>query len=303
MLALLITAGLGAVQPPRAELPGTLRSALKFHASFDGSLAASHAAGDPALYWAPTLKQRQEARPGLPPSGEVQHAIGAGRFGDALRFTSRKSPVVFFQGDRNMPYAAANWSGTVSFWLNTDPERQLEPGFCDPVQITPRAWNDAAFFVEFEKRADGVPFRLGAYANLDVWNPTKRRFADIPATERPLIAVEKPPFAAGKWTHVLFTFERFNTGAADGVVHLYLDGEPRGDLSPRHQTFTWDTEQTLIALGLNYVGLIDEIVTFDRVLTADEVRLLYSLKDSAVLHVHEGGRIAASSSATVKGAR
>ena len=283
MLALLIATGLGAVPPAQGQPTATLRSALTFHASFDGKLAASSAAGDPALYWAPTLKQREEAKPGLPPSGEIQHAQGAGRFGDAIRFTSRKSPVVFFQGDRNIRYATSNWSGTVSFWLSTDPERQLEPGFCDPVQITPRAWNDAAFFVEFEKRADGIPFRLGAYANLDVWNPTKRRFADIPAVERPLITVERPPFEAGKWTHVLFTFEHFNTGKANGVVRLYLDGEPRGDLSPRQQTFTWDPRQTLIALGLNYVGMIDEIATFDRVLTPAEVRLLYSLKDPAAL--------------------
>ena len=192
-MVLVTSAGLATSAAQPGPPLDALRSALKFYASFDGSLAASHAGGDPALYWAPTLKQRQEAKPGLPPAGEVQHAIGAGRFGDALRFTSRKSPVVFFHGDRNVPYAAANWSGTVSFWLSTDPERQLEPGFCDPVQITPRAWNDAAFFVEFEKRPDGIPFRLGAYANLDVWNPTKRRFADIPAAERPLITVEKPP--------------------------------------------------------------------------------------------------------------
>ena len=45
---------------------------------------------------------------------------------------------------------------------------QLEPGFCDPVQITPRAWNDAAFFVEFEKRPESIPFRLGVYADLGV---------------------------------------------------------------------------------------------------------------------------------------
>jgi hypothetical protein len=282
ILPLAISAGLGAVQPQRAQPSDALRGALKFYASFDGSVAAPHAAGDPALYWAPNLKQRREAKPGLPESGEVQHAIGAGRFGDALQFTSRKSPVVFFQGDRNMPYASANWSGTVSFWLSTDPERQLEPGFCDPVQITPRAWNDAAFFVEFEKRSEGIPFRLGAYANLDVWNPTKRRFADIPAAERPLITVEKPPFAAGKWTHVLFTFDRFNTGTADGVVRLYLDGEPRGALRARPQTFTWDPQQTLIALGLNYIGLIDEIATFDRVLSDAEIGVLYTSKEPLI---------------------
>jgi hypothetical protein len=274
MLVAVSAAGVAAVQPDRSSSSDALRKALTFHASFDGRVAASNAAGDPALYWMPTLKQRQEMKPGLPASGEVQHAIGAGRVGDALRFTSRKSPVVFFQGNRNFAYASANWSGTVSFWLSTDPERQLEPGFCDPVQITPRAWNDAAFFVEFEKRPDGIPFRLGAYADLRVWNPTNRRFADIPAAERPLVAVDNPPFAAGTWTHVLFTFDRFNTGQADGVVRLYLNGEPRGALSPRQQTFTWDPEQTIIALGLNYIGMIDELSSFNRVLTDVEIRTL-----------------------------
>ena len=274
LLVAATSAVLAAVQPDRAASPEAMRKALTFHASFDGKVAASHAAGDPALYWAPTLKQRQEKKPGLPESGEVQHAIGAGRSGDALRFTSRKSPVVFFQGHRNIAYASADWSGTVSFWLSTDPERQLEPGFCDPVQITPRAWNDAAFFVEFEKRADGVPFRLGAYADLRVWNPTNRRFADIPAAERPLIPVDTPPFTAGAWTHVLFTFDRFNTGQPDGVVRLFLNGEPRGALSPRQQTFTWDPEQTIVALGLSYVGLIDELSIFNRVLSDAEVRTL-----------------------------
>ena len=62
------------------------------------------------------------------------------------------------------------------------------------------------------------------------------------------------------------------------MARLYLDGEPRGALSPRQQTFTWDPQQTLIALGLSYIGLIDEIATFDRVLTEAEIRTLSSSK-------------------------
>jgi hypothetical protein len=49
------------------------------------------------------------------------------------------------------------------------------------VQITPRAWNRAAFFRRVEKRADSIPFRLGVCADLDVWNPAKRKFEEIPA--------------------------------------------------------------------------------------------------------------------------
>src|SRR6187401_2364393 len=125
----------------------SLAGALAFHAPFDGGVDA----------------RRAEAQPGLPPTDTV-HAAGAGRFGDAIRFTRRGAPAVFYQGGANMPYAASNWTGTVSFWLSTDPQTDLGIGFCDPIQITPRMWNNGAFFVEFEKSkvagAD-VPFRLG----------------------------------------------------------------------------------------------------------------------------------------------
>jgi hypothetical protein len=274
MSAVLCSVSLIANEQAGAAALQALRNTLTFHASFDATVRAAHAAGDPALYWTPTLKQRNDSKPGLPVSGEVQHALGAGRFGDALRFTSRKSPVVFYQGAGNIAYSATNWEGTVSFWLSTDPEGQLEPGFCDPVQITPRAWNDAAFFVEFEKRAENIPFRLGVYADINVWNPEKRPFADIPQAERPLVTVEKPPFARGTWTHVVFTFERFNTNRSDGIARLYLDATPHGTLSPRQQTFTWDVQNTYIALGLNYIGLIDELTIFNRALTDGAVRAL-----------------------------
>jgi hypothetical protein len=254
-----------------------LREALTFHASFDGNVDAAHALGDPKLYWAPSFKLRHDARPGLPEGGEAIAARGAGKFGDALRFMKKGSPLIFFQGARNMPYEPANWTGTVSFWLSVDPKADLEPGFCDPLQITPHAWNDAAFFVEFEKRPEAVPFRLGVYADLHVWNPEKRKFADIPADERPLVTVQNPPFDRGRWTHVVFTFQNFNTGKTDGVARLYFDGKLYGQLSPRQQSFTWDPKETTIAIGLNYIGLFDELSIFNRALTGEEIVMLYRL--------------------------
>lgn len=254
-----------------------LRESLVFHASFDGTPDAVKAAGDPKLYSAPAFRQRDAARPGLPASGEITIARGSGRFGDALRFTRRKSPVVFFKGARNVPFERTNWSGTVSFWLSVDPGTELETGFCDPVQITANAWNDAAFFVEFEKRLGSIPFRLGVYADPAVWNPHNRKIAEIPTEERPLVSVNAPPFAAGKWTHVAFTFENFNSGRPDGVARLYLDGSPRGALTPRLQTFTWDTEKVAIALGLGYIGMLDELSVFNRALDVGEIRTLHAL--------------------------
>ena len=257
----------------------SLAGALVFHAPFDGGVDAGHAAGDPKLYWSPTFARRAEAQPGLPPTDTV-HAPGAGRFGDAILFTRRGAPVVFYQGGANTPYTRSNWNGSVSFWLSTDPQADLGIGFCDPIQITPRMWNNGAFFVEFEKSkvpgAD-IPFRLGVYADFDVWNPTKRPFEQIPAAERPLVTVDAPPFAKGKWTHIVYTWESFNTGRNDGVAWLYLDGTPRGSLSPRQQTFTWDPAETKIGLGLNYIGLFDELAVFNRALTEAEVASLYKL--------------------------
>jgi hypothetical protein len=62
------------------------------------------------------------------------------------------------------------------------------------------------------------------------------------------------------------------------VARLYLDGKARGELSPRRQSFTWDPEQNAIALGLSYIGLLDELSIFDRALSGDEVGTLYGLQ-------------------------
>ena len=254
-----------------------LRAALTFHAPFDGTLDAAHAAGNAKLYTAPSLARRAEATPGLPAAGETVHSKGEGKFGDALRMTIRRKPVVYFEAAKNVAYSASNWSGTVSFWLSVDPATQLDLGFCDPIQITPRQWDDAAFFVEFEKKADAIPFRLGAFPDRAVWNTTATPSAQTPMEMRPLISVDKPPFGAGKWTHIVFTFDRFNTGQANAVTKLYLDGRPAGELPPRLQTFTWDPERSTIAMGLSYVGLFDELSVFERALSDAEVAALHAL--------------------------
>jgi hypothetical protein len=258
-----------------------LRKALTVHASFDGGTEANFALGDKRLFHAASMSKRADAKPGLPESGETIIAPGQGRYGDALRFTRKKAPVVFFQAEKNVEYRPTNWSGAVSFWLSVDPEKELEPGFCDPIQITPRAWNDAAFFVEFEKRKESIPFRLGVYSDFAVWNPKNRKWDEIAFNEKPLVTVEKPPFAGGKWTHIVFTWENFNTGRGDGVPKLYLDGKFQGNLNPRVQTFTWEPAKTAVMLGLSYIGLFDELSVFNRALSEKEIQALYEFKRGA----------------------
>jgi hypothetical protein len=256
----------------------SLRKALTFHASFDGQADADFARGDKKVYTASNLK-RTDAKAGLH-RADVEIAKGKGKFGDALRFGKNDKAVVFYQADKNMAYRDKDWSGTISFWLSLDPDKDLEPGYCDPIQITDKKWDDAAFFVDFTKDDKPRHFRLGIYSDFKVWNPKGLKFEQVPVADRPLSEeIAKPPFAAGKWTHVLFTFAGLNTGKPDGAGRLYLDGKPAASINNRTLTFTWEPSRAAIMLGLSYIGLFDDLAIFDRALTAEEVGLIYRLDD------------------------
>lgn len=273
----------------QAAAPAALREALTFHASFDHGPDADFALGDRTLYSAPAMVKRAGSSPGLPPSGYVSIVKNQGRFGDGLRFHKNSPEMIFFQAERNLAYHTNDWNGTVSFWLSLTPDADLEPGYTDPLQITSRAWNDAAFFVEFTKDEKPREFRLGAYADLKVWNPQNRDWGRIPFEEKPLIKVERPPFARDQWTHVVFTFQKFNTGRSNGVTKLYLNGHPQGTLSPRQQTFTWDPAKSMVMLGLSYVGRWDELAMFNRALSDAEVQALHQLKNGVQAIYKSGG--------------
>lgn len=271
-----MTAGCGGRLALRRAGPSDLASALTFHASFDHGTDADLALGDSWIYNAPGMDKWTDAKPGLPSDDAIQRVPDEGRYGAGLHFAARSEPVVFFRGGRNVQWAANNWGGTVSFWLRTDLEA-LPEGFCDPVQLTPRGWNDAAFFVEFERRPEWTAFRLGAYSDFRVWNPDNREWADIPPSERPLVSVMGPPFAADRWTHVAFTWARVNSGQADGRAVLYLNGAQVEEPIDRRLTFTWDPAESRLLLGVGFVGWIDDVAVFNRPLELEELRKIRAL--------------------------
>ncbi len=288
VFALLALSTVGGLDPARAQAQGVspgLKSSLTFHASFDHGLNADFAKGSRQFSYAPSIERRSVSAPGLPPGGEVTLAAGAGKFGDALRFERKSQPIVFFSASTNLSYRTNDWAGTVSFWLKVDPKAELAMGYADAIQITPRAWNDAAFFIEFEKRTDDVPFRLGVYPDFKVWNPNNRKWEEMSAAEKPLVTIDNAPFSKDRWTHVVFTFEHFNTGKDDGICQLYLDGRRVSTLGPRRQTFMWNENDAVIMMGLSFIGLWDELAVFNRALSAGEVRQLNELpKGVAELH-------------------
>ena len=249
---------------------------LVFRASFDSGLDGELGGGDRKLYWAPKMEvPPKSSAAGLPATGVVTHQKDGGVTGGYLKFEKKAPEMVFFHAKGNMPYNKTNWSGTVSFWLRLTPDDDLAPGFTDPIQITDKAWNKSAFFVEFSKDEKPREFRLGVYADFGVWNPHNKPWEAIPMSEKPLAAVVRPPFTREKWTHVAFTFENFNFGKPNGVAKLYLNGEERAGLKERLQTFTWDYEKALIMLGLSYVGDFDELAIYDRALSAKDIADLY----------------------------
>ena len=254
-----------------------LRESLHFHASFDGSMDANVTTGDKRMMTATTL-ERKKILAGNQRS-DVVIEKGAGRYGDALRFRDRSPKVLMYSGE-NMHYQEKDWSGTVSFWMKLDPDKDLKPGYCDPIQITDKAWNDASFFVDFDK---DLPrdFRLGVFSDLSFWNPKNIDWEQWPVEKRPMVTVKKPPFQTTEWTHVLFTFENLN--ASENRVAkatLYLNGKSQGNLeNPMH--FQWDLRRVAIMLGIEYIGDFDDLTIFRKALTEKEVNLLYRLPSGA----------------------
>lgn len=262
--------------PTPSPVAEALSAALTFHASFNQGIDADFAKGDPKLHTLTTRTPKMESEPGLHTENRTIRVDDAGvHGGGALRFTHQQSPWLFYHAQDNLPYRTNDWSGSVSLWLKVDPQTELAPGYCDPIQITPRQWNDAAFFVDFDKDGDPRDFRLGAFADLQVWNSKNEDVNDIPENRRPLVAVREPPFSGDAWTHVVFTWQGFNTGRRDARAFLYLNGRRHGPLTGWDQRFTWrEDEESRLLIGLNYIGLFDELACFDRALTDKEVGYL-----------------------------
>ena len=245
-----------------------LREALLFHASFDNGADADFAKGDIRIHTAESAA-RKNPKPGLN-TDSVILARGKGRSGDALQFLGTSDHVVYFQGDRNVGYHDGNFSGTFSFWLSLDPDQDLKPGYCDPIQITDKKWNDAAIWVDFTKDDSPRHFRLGTFSDFRLWNPDNIAWEDVPNSQRPVVDVASPPFGHGKWTHVAIVFENLNSQTSKSTSKLYLNGELQGAISGIRK-LSWDPRKVAIMLGISYIGLFDELVIFNRALTEEEI--------------------------------
>lgn len=251
-----------------------LKDHILFYSSFDGKTSADFAVGDSQIYTAENYDTTDNAKMGLH-NPNVVLAKEKGLAGDALHFKKRNTSAIYFSGYKNLGYSSKSWSGSFSFWLQLDPDKDLEPGFCDPINLTDVRYNDAALWVDFTK--DEIPrnFRLGVMGDLEVWNPENKY--NETETEKRLVIVTHPPFKTGKWTHIVITYSEVNTNKSE--CKLYLDGNLQGVVKDVNDPFTWEEKNAKIMLGLSYVGLMDEITVFDKPLDANEVKTIYELKN------------------------
>ncbi|MCY4172380.1 MAG: LamG domain-containing protein [Bacteroidetes bacterium] len=256
----------------------SLGESLTFHAPFDSTLSASFAIGDPELYQASEWDERHNADIATlsdPSMSLVDHGVHGG----ALKFSQYVEPLYFFKAKDNFTYQTQQWNATVSFWLKLDPNEDLTDGqWCDPIMITASAWDDGSVFVDFT-RDPPRQFRFAAFADHEIWNPDNDPWEEMAPGVMPMITISDPPFENESWTHVVLVLHEFNTDTDSAVLSGYFNGELAGELTGRDQAITWDTEEVLIQLGLQFRGEIDDLSLFNRALSAQEVKQIYSLPE------------------------
>lgn len=249
-----------------------LTRALTLHASFDKGLDADFSRGDKKCY-----VQKGPMLVPADPNEEVKLVADAGRFGGALHFPKKGNYRPLFKDGGVLGYNPKSWSATVSVWLRLNPDKDLEPGYCDPVQIIGNDSKKGFIFLEWSKDETPRYFRYAIRPLFHIWNPDNVQWADIPFEKRPMVQVARAPFSREQWTHVVFTLENINDKSKPRVGKLYLNAKLQGAIEKWDLTFDWDPAQVLLVLGASYVGFMDDLAVFDRPLTDVEIDRLYRL--------------------------
>lgn len=269
----LLAAAVAPAAPPEPGTPpdAALARALTLHASFDTGLDADFCRGDKTCY------AHGKAPAPLRPNDEVKLAHGAGRFGGALHFPRKGATRPAYKDGGVLGYNAASWSCTVSAWLRLDPDKDLEPGYCDPVQIVGDDTRKGFIFLEWSKDETPRYFRYAIRPLVHIWNPDNKPWGDIPFDKRPMVQVGRAPFSRERWTHVAFTVGNVNSKTDPPRGVLYIDGKRQGAIEKWDLRFGWDPAGVMLVLGAAYVGHMDDLAVFARALTDAEVERVYGL--------------------------
>lgn len=258
------------------DLPSdaALRKAVTFYVSFDESVKGDFGGGDLTL--STRSNHKTEAGKFVYEKGfdskVFRIAKGKGMHGGALEVVDvlPDNGRIFFPAKGNLAYKPLGWGGSLSFWMNTDPDKLLKTKFCDPVQITQRGANDGGLWVDFND-ASPRDMRLGIFPAVA---PGQKPISESDPVA-PMVRMKGIGFKAGEWHHIVVTWEGLDTGNKDARARLYIDGELRGTLKDIALAMKWELDKTGIYVAVNFIGLLDELALFDRPLTAAEVDRLH----------------------------
>ena len=263
-----------------AQSAAPLKQALTFHASFDQGLDADFSRGDKACL----VRGKQGTVPAAL-NEELKLVPDGGRFGGGLHFTKKGTTQPRFKDAGVLNYNATNWSASVSVWLRLDPDKDLAPGYCDPVQIVGDDTKKGFIFLEWSKDESPRHFRFAIRPRVELWNPNNLDWAKMTDAQRPAVNLKRAPFSREAWTHAVFTLENVNDKAKKPVGRLYLNAKLMGTIENWDLTLGWNPDAVALVLGASYVGHLDDLAVFNRALTDAEVQVLNGLK-TGVLELH-----------------
>jgi hypothetical protein len=272
-LVTLILAALALPSAVAAQPMAALQSALTFHASFDQGFDADFSRGEKGA-----LARTKQGTVPLTANEELKLVPG-GRFGGGLHFTKKGSTQPRFKGAGVLGYNDQSWSASVSVWLRLDPDKDLEPGYCDPLQIVGDDTKKGFIFLEWSKDETPREFRFAVRPKIELWNPTGLDWAKMTDAQRPAVNLRKAPFSRDQWTHAVFTLENLNDKARKPLGKLYLNGQLMGKIENWNLTLGWNPDAVQLVLGASYVGHLDDLAVFNRALTDAEVKTLSGLKN------------------------
>jgi hypothetical protein len=272
-LALCLTAAVGGLTRAADVDEVALRKAVTLYASFDEEAKADTGGGELML----STRMNHETEKGQfvvlkgIDNDIFRIARGKGIHGGALECTGvlTRNGRIFFPAKGNIAFKKGGWAGAVSVWINTDPNTLLKTRFCDPIQITHKGASNGGIWFDFN---DAKPraLRMGLFPAVpEGKTPIKEDDA-----KAPMVRVKDPGFKSGDWHHIVLTWKNFDTGKPDAQAALYIDGKLIGELKDVELAMDWDLDKAGIYVGVNYIGLLDELALFDRALTADEVTRL-----------------------------
>lgn len=259
-----------------------IQNAVTFYASFDKSIEGDFGSGGLSASLRSDDPQNKGQYIILEDFVPTVFRIVAdgGKHGGALeaRDALPRRGRLFFPAKGNIAFKPTGWSGSVSFWLQTNPDTMLKTRFCDPIQITQKRAADGALWVDFP---DTKPrdLRLGAFTSLaEGQKPVKE---SDPAA--PLIRVKKIGFQEDEWHHIVMTWQNVDSGKPNARVALWIDGRRKGELTERDISMKWDIDRTGIYFAVGLIGRLDELAIFDRALTKGEIVALFG--DAGMLSV------------------